>query len=105
MIHPPQTSTKPFSRGEGGPPERSEELAGRKRNSGGNLKICTTKQTSTKAKTRVEVFKFQVIERYRPHSSPDPFGATISPGEGFFPPLVRRGFHEMQAVYLVFRVL
>ena len=22
---------------------------------------------------------------FRPHSSPDPFGATLSPGEGIFP--------------------
>ena len=26
----------------------------------------------------------------RPHSSPDPFGATLSPGEGIFPPLPLR---------------
>ena len=51
MMHLPQISAKPFSRGEGGPPERSEEKAGRKRNSGVNLQVCTTKQTSTKAET------------------------------------------------------
>ena len=32
-----KSSTNPFSRGEGGPPERSEEMAGRKRNAGRNL--------------------------------------------------------------------
>ena len=32
----------PFSRGEGGPPERSEETAGRKRNAGGYLEVWTT---------------------------------------------------------------
>ena len=28
--------------------------------------------------------------RYRPNSSPDPFGATLSPGEGIFPLLAQR---------------
>ena len=27
---------------------------------------------------------------YCPHSSPDPFGATLSPGEGIFPLLLQR---------------
>ena len=27
------------------------------------------------------------LSAFRPHSSPDPFGATLSPGEGIFPPL------------------
>ena len=26
------------------------------------------------------------VAGFRPHSSPDPFGATLSPGEGFSPP-------------------
>ena len=25
------------------------------------------------------------LSGFRPHSSPDPFGATLSPGEGIFP--------------------
>ena len=36
----------------------SEEIAGRKRNAGGNLKISTIKQTSTQGETQVEVFMF-----------------------------------------------
>ena len=32
------------------------------------------------------LYEFSAI---RPHSSPDPFGATLPPGEGIFPP--RRG--------------
>ena len=34
------------------------------------------------------------ISGFRPHSSPDPFGATLSPGEGITLPLMR------QAVYI-----
>ena len=30
--------------------------------------------------------RFFVVEHYRPHSSPDPFGATLPPGEGIFSP-------------------
>ena len=26
------------------------------------------------------------LSGFRPHSSPDPFGATLPPGEGIFPP-------------------
>ena len=39
-------------------PSVSEEIAGRKRNAGGNLKISTIKQTSTQDETQVEVFMF-----------------------------------------------
>ena len=36
------TKRNPLPRGEGGPPERSSEKAGRERNAGGNLKVRTT---------------------------------------------------------------
>ena len=34
--------------------------------------------------TPVEVFGFQVVKGYLPHSSSDPFGATFPPGEGIW---------------------
>ena len=30
------------------------------------------------------------LSDFRPHSSPDPFGATLSPGEGIFPVRLHR---------------
>ena len=36
------TKRNPLPRGEGGPPERSSEKAGRERNAGGNLKVYAT---------------------------------------------------------------
>ena len=42
------------------------------------------------------------LSAYRPHSSPDPFGATLPPGEGIFPPL-RGGGRFMNRPYGVTR--
>ena len=41
--------------------------------------------------TQEKVCTSPKFERYRPHSSPDPFGATLSPGEGIIPLLPQRG--------------
>ena len=41
-----QSFPNAFPRGEGGPPERSEEAAGRMRNAGGKPSICKRLQTS-----------------------------------------------------------
>ena len=45
--------------------------AGRERNAGGNLKVCTALQTCSWASYHAmeQVFGFQLIQLYRPHSS------------------------------------
>ena len=81
-MHP-----KSFSRGEGGPPERSEEKAGRKRNAGGTPNVNTTKQTYSQVGYRIQprnrslLFKSsQVISRI-PLQSPPEGGDSFPPGE------------------------
>ena len=45
----------------------------------------------TQDTTLEQVFSFPITTDCRPHSSPDPFGATLSPGEGMIPQLPLRG--------------
>ena len=62
----PTGRKNPLPRGGGWPAS-----AGRERNAGGKLKVCTTLQAYTGGGHRdaVQVFKFPIIQRYRPHSS------------------------------------
>ena len=88
IVKKRKASADSFSRGEGGPPERSEEKAGRKRNAGGNLKVSRISRLAPRlviggnAGGGLEIFK---TDTSPPAFLSRPLRGHPLPGRGDFP--------------------
>ena len=74
----------------------TEEECGRQLTMTTHLKTCSSGESCNGPMRRSDVL--YELSGFCPHSSSDPFGATLPPGEGIFPPPGRRGENDEKPV-------